>query len=141
MTDLDRFVELKTTKAHLERELRQIKDEIAPVEQRLLEQFAREGVSGKRHAASGRLVSITRQIWARAAGSDKQHVAEAMRTIPELSAFVELGFNTHSVSGYFREQARAYAENGNPVDLDNLVPSPLRGLIQLTEDHQLSVRG
>jgi hypothetical protein len=139
MSPLDRFVRAKTAKTVLERDLRLVKLDIDPLETKLLELFAQEGVSGKRHAASGKLVSITRKIWARA--DDKETAATAMRRLPNLAAFVGLSFNVQSVSSYFRELARTYLdEHGEPAELEQLLPPELHGLIELTEDHTLSVR-
>lgn len=138
---LDQFVERKARKAALERDLRLVKDELAPLEQQLLELFTQEGVSGKRHAASGKLVSITRQIWARAVGGDKEAAADALANIDYLAAFVQRGFNVQSLSAHFREEARNYLERvGEPVALEQLLPTQLHGLIELTQDFTLSVR-
>jgi hypothetical protein len=140
-TVLDRFVTAKARKTDLERELRLIKDELSPLEEQLLELFTQEGVSGKRHAQSGKLVSITRQIWARAANGDKDAAAAALENVPGLAAFVQKGFNVQSLSAHFRELARNHLEEtGEPAPLDQLLPTPLHGLIELTEDHTLSVR-
>jgi hypothetical protein len=141
-TTLDQYVSLTEAKRELERELRMVKEQITPLQEQLLEEFAERGISGERHAASGKLVSITRRIWARARdGSSKHLAAEAMAKDPELSTFVELGWNTNSVSAYFRELATAQKDAGEPVtDLSTLVPVELRDVLELTEDHILSVR-
>lgn len=141
MSLLDRFVRVKTTKSTLERDLRLVKLAIDPLQELLKEEFAEEGVSGKRHAATGKLVSITRQIWARAVDDNRDAAAQKMRDLPDLAAFVSLGFNVQSLSAYFREQARDWLdEHGQPADLEQLLPTQLHGLIELTEDHTLSVR-
>jgi hypothetical protein len=138
---LDLFVELTETKRDLERELRMVKEQLKPLEAALLDEFVEQGVSGQRHAATGKLVSITRKIWARAKDGNKAAAAEAMARDDELSAFVEPGWNTNSVSAYFRELAANAAANGDPVtDLMSLVPVELRDVLELTEDHVLSVR-
>ena len=139
-TALDQFVALKDRKADLERQLRLVKDELAPLEQALLEEFAAEGVSGKRHAGTGKLVSISRRIWARAIEGDKPSACEALREAG-LDEFVAESFNTNSLSAYFRELLREENEAGDPVtDLDELLPEELLGHIELTEDLTLSVR-
>lgn len=139
-TALDQFVALKDRKADLERQLRLVKDELAPLEAALLEEFAAEGVSGKRHAGSGKLVSISRRVWARATGGDKASACAALRAAG-LEEFVAESFNTNSVSAYFREQLKERTDAGEIVDdLDALLPDELRGHIDLTEDAALSVR-
>jgi hypothetical protein len=139
-TSLDRYVELKAEKARIERDLRIVKDELAPLEAALLEEFATEGVSGKRHAGTGKLVSIARRVWARAADGDKDAAADALEAAG-LGDYVQRGFNTNSLSAHFRELVKARQEAGDPVtDLDALLPEPLRGRIELTEDAVLSVR-
>lgn len=139
-TALDRFVDLKARKADLERDLRLVKDELAPLEQQLLDEFAQEGVAGKRHAATGKLVSISRKVWARAAGGDKPAACAALKAAG-LDEFVAESFNTNSVSAYFREQLKERTDAGEIVtDLTELLPQELRGHIDLTEDAVLSVR-
>lgn len=139
-TALDQFVALKDRKADLERQLRLVKDELAPLEQALLEEFAAEGVSGKRHAGTGKLVSISRKVWARAHGGDKGAAADALEAAG-LGDYVQRGFNTNSLSAYFREQLRERTDTGEIVsDLTDLLPAQLRGHIDLTEDAALSVR-
>lgn len=138
-TTLDQFVALTERKRDLERQLRFIRDELAPLEAQLLDEFSAEGVRGKRHDASGKLVSITRQIWARAHDGEKDMAADALEAAG-LGDYVQRGFNTNSLSAYFRELAKQHAEAGNPVDLEQLLPEALRGAIDLTEDHKLSVR-
>lgn len=137
---LDQFVAATERKRKLEADLRVVKDEITPLTEQLLEQFAEEGVSGKRHAATGRLVSITRKVWARAAGGDKTAASAALKKAG-LGDYVEESFNTNSLSAYFREQVKARESEGQPVtDLTELLDPALRGAIELTEDHTLSVR-
>ena len=137
-TALDQFVALKDRKADLERQLRLVKDELAPLEQALLEEFAAEGVSGKRHAGTGKLVSISRRVWARAAGGDKPAACAALKAAG-LDEFVAESFNTNSVSAYFREQLKERTDAGEIVtDLTELLPQELRGHIDLTEDAVLS---
>lgn len=138
-TTLDQFVDLKARKADLERELRAVKEDLAPLEAALLEEFAAEGVAGKRHASSGKLVSISRKVWARAAGGDKDAAADAL-VDAGLGDYVQRGFNTNSLSAYFREQLREKTEQGEHVALEDLLPEPLRGRVELTEDQALSVR-
>lgn len=138
-TTLDRFVQVKARKAELERELRIVKDELAPLEEQLLEEFAAEGVAGKRHAQSGKLVSISRRVWARAAGGDKAAACQALRAAG-LDEFVAESFNTNSLSALYRERLRERTEAGEHVALDDLLEPELRGHIELTEDQTLSVR-
>ena len=140
ITALDQFVALKDRKADLERQLRLVKDELAPLEQALLEEFAAEGVSGKRHAGTGKLVSITRKVWARATGGDKPAACEALRAAG-LDEHVGESFNTNSLSALFRERLREREDAGEIVtDVAELLPPELRGHIDLTTDETLSVR-
>lgn len=139
-TLLDRYVELAEQKTLLEARLRTVKDSMAATSAELLDQFANEGVTSKRHAATGRLVHVTRRIWARAAGGNKPAACEALLAAG-LGDFVEPSFNTNSLSSYFREQAKQRQEAGQPVtDITDLLPDSLKTAIELTEDHQISVR-
>jgi hypothetical protein len=138
-TVLDEFVALTARKRNLERELRQLKDQIAPLEDQLLEQFNAEGVRGKR-TSTGAMVSIRRVIWARPAHGDKHAACDALRAAG-MGDYVADNFNVSTLSAFFRERAREQADQGIPTTLTDLMPPELVGAIDLTEDHQLSVTG
>lgn len=140
-TTLDRFIATNARKAELEQDLTLVKAELETLQRTLLDEFADEGVKSKRDAKTGKLVYIARQIWARAAG-DRVATAEALKQHGgELGEFARLDFNVNSLSSYFREQARARADDHDPVtDLSALVPEDLRDFIALTDDHALGVR-
>lgn len=139
-TTLGQVVELTEVKRQLDVALKTVKDKIAPRHEELLEAFADEGVTSKRHAESGKLVYVNRRIWARAATDDKAPACEALRAAG-LAEFVQEGFNTTSLSAYFNEQAKNAEADGTPVtDLEELLPESLRGAIALTEDHKIGVR-
>lgn len=139
-TALDEFVELTMRKRDLERQLRAVKEQIEPLAAQLLDEFSSEGVSGKRHEGTGRMVSISRKVWARAADGDKPAACEALKDAG-LGDYVQEGFNTNSLSAYFREQWDQYvAQHGTGTDPAVVLPQPLRGRIELTCDTTLTVR-
>jgi hypothetical protein len=131
-TTRQQFVALTVFKRDLEGQLRRIKSEIASREQAILEQLADAGEDG--YKLGGRTVYITRKVWARAASS-KPDACQALKAAG-LGDYVEEGFNTNSLSAYFREQREAQPL----VALDSLLPEQLRDHIALTEDHQLGLR-
>lgn len=141
MSRLDEFVDLADQKAALERQLRGVKEQLDILETELLDEFAQEGVSSKRHAASGKLVHITRRIWARPATAKADAARALQQHGGELAEFAELGFNVQSLSSYFSEQAKRRADEHDPVtDLTDLLPGDLQGFIELSDTHQLRVR-
>lgn len=136
----DQFVALKMFKAQLDQAAKRVKEAIDPRERLLLDEFIAEGARSKRHAASGKLTYISRRIWARARGGDKAAACIALRDAG-LGDYVEEGFNTNSLSAYFRELAKSLEDDTDmPPALDALLPAALRGVIDLTEDFQLGLR-
>jgi hypothetical protein len=134
---LDRFAELTQRKRELDRELKQVKDEMAPLEQELLQRFAENGWQKVSHKGTGYTFYVRQQIWARAADGDKAAACEALRAAG-LGDFVAESFNYQSLSAYFRELADQRAFQGEPLtDLEVLLPEELRGSIQLTTDFSL----
>jgi hypothetical protein len=138
---LANFIAAKERKKELERHLADCIVETERLQRILLDEFAAEGVSSKRDVHTGKLVYLSRQVWARAA-VDRAETAEALsRHDGALAAFAKLDFNVQSLSAYFREELRNRAENHDPVlDLSLLVPEDLRPYIALTDDHKLSVK-
>lgn len=130
------IVGLTEIKREVERALRTVKESLAPRHEQMLDTFAQRGETSARHAASGQLVYVSRQLWARAAGGDKPAACSALKEAG-LGDFVEEGFNVHSLSAYFRE----LRERDGAIDVDSLLPAQLRGAIELTEDHKIGVRG
>jgi hypothetical protein len=141
-TTLGRIIDLTDRKRQLDSELRKIKAELEPLHAQMLNEFATRGETSARHAATGKLVYINRRTWARASDGDKAAAYDALVAAGgDLAAFAERGFNTHSLSAYFREQLKIREAEGHPVtDLNELVPDGLRGVIELTEDHTIGVR-
>lgn len=140
-TVLGQVVELTALKRELDVSLKAVKDALSPRHEELLDAFAQEGVSSKRHAETGKLVYINRRVWARPAeGEDKDSTADAL-VAAGLGEYVERGWNTTSLSAYFNEQVKAREADHQPVtDLDEMLPQELRGVIALTEDHKIGVR-
>lgn len=132
------FARLTQRKRDLEHELNQIKDELKPLEEQILDELAANGWQNITHADSGYTFYIRRQIWARAAdGEDRTAACRALKQAG-LGDFVGETFNTHSLSAHFRELAEERVAQGDPVtDVDVLLPEELRGVIQLTTDHSL----
>jgi hypothetical protein len=138
-TTLGQVIELTELKRTLDQELKNVKEALKVPAEKLLTEFADEGVSSKRHADSGKLAYINRQIWARAV-ADKELACDQLRKAG-LGDYVAESFNTHSLSAYFREQIKAAEAEGNAVtDLGDFLPDELRGSIELTEDHVIGVR-
>ncbi len=108
----------------------------------LLEEFAEEGVSSKRHSKSGRLAHINTRVFAKAL-AEKSEVAIVMRDVDEMSDFVEFGFNLQTVSSWFSERKKGLEEAGTPVTEDALralIPEQLRGLLDVTLSPVISTR-
>jgi hypothetical protein len=139
-TTLGQVIELTELKRTLDQELKNVKAEIGPREEALLGEFADLGVTSMRHEQTGKLAYVRRQIWARPAVEDRAEACDALRQAG-LGDYVAESFNVQSLSAYFREQVKEREGNGEAVtSLDELLQDGLRGVIELTEDHQIGVR-
>lgn len=140
-TVLGQVVELTELKRTLDSALKATKDKLDPRHEQLLEEFAGEGVSSKRHAETGKLVYVNRRVWARPADGHTKDTTADLLEAAGLGDYVERGWNTTSLSAYFNEQVKTREADGQPVtNLDQLLPDQLRGAIALTEDHKIGVR-
>lgn len=155
VNELDEFVRLTIRKQLIEAAKRKTTGRLAELEAQILEDFATNGESGRRHAATGTLVSTARRIWARVAregdeatDAERERAADAL-IAADLGDYVQRGFNVNSLSAYFRELAQAHDEaqrelpedQRTPLDVDQLLPEQLRGAIELTDQPTLSVIG
>lgn len=140
-TTLDQFVALTHLKRELDAALADVKKALAPRAAEMVADLQAAGTDGVRHSASGAMVSIGRKIWARATTS-KPDACAALKAAG-LGDYVEEGFNTNSLSAYFREtyktEAAARREAGNlaPITMDDLLPASLADHVALTEDFTL----
>lgn len=136
---VQRFIAAKDTKKLIESQLDDIKAELATLEEQITAALAAAGLDGIKDAATGRKITVTRRVWARAA-HDKEAACAALQAAG-LGDFVAPSFNTHSLSAYFREQLKQRNAAGDPVtDVADLLPAELADAISLTEDTTLSVR-
>jgi len=149
-TTLARYIELTARKRDLEKQLRDIKQEIGDDTQglmaRVLAEFAEQGVRQVKHDATGATAYIDRRIWARVhrdgdeATPEEKARAAGMLRAAGMGEFVEPTVAVQRLSAHFRELARERAAAGEPVDVDELLPAELHGAIDLTEDHRVNVR-
>jgi hypothetical protein len=147
-TTLDRFVALDVLKKGAETIVnatkKQTGDRDDGVMAMLMEEFSARGVSSERHAASGRLAHINSRVFPRVAeGYARDYVAQRMRDVDEMAAFVELGFNLNSIRSFFTERIKALEEQRVPITEDalaRLIPDELRGLLELVPMPVISVR-
>lgn len=152
LTSLDRFVELTTLKRQIDAAKRRLSEQLAVAQTELLEELVERGESKVGHAASGKTAYINRRIWARVARADKdatpeEHEASAAGLrAAGLAEFQGVKVNVQGLSAYFSELVKREAEkrrtagDPRPVELDELLPEPLRGLIDLTEDTVLGLK-
>jgi len=122
-----RFVALEKRKRDLDRELREVKGELATLEVDLLDWFERNGV--KNMGVQGMLVYVHQQLWAAPADGDYERACLALRAAG-LDDFVREQFNIHQVSAWVRERAKAGEE----------LPPSFTGNIDVREQFTLRAR-
>lgn len=127
---LARFAELHKTRKSLESALTDIKNDIAALEQDLMHEVFEQGVPSIK--INDATIYLHTQLWASPAeGITKQQAALALQQDERTAPFVELGFNAHSISKFYRELAQ------QALSIDE-IPRPAE--IALTEKHSLRVR-
>mgnify|MGYP007083452642 FL=1 len=151
---LDEFVRTTDRKKRIEAEKKRLNERLETLTELLLQDFAEEGITGAKHAATGKTVSRSQRVWAKVAREgreatpeEKARAADALRAAG-LGAYLEETFNVNSLSGHFSEQVKewladqaALPENERrPLDIDSFLPDPLKGAIELTNKPTLSVR-
>ena len=124
---LDRFIELETERRILEARLKDIKEEIAPLHEAVLEHFSQTGTEKIRRG--GLTLYIHRQLWARAIDGDYERGCAALRAAG-LEDLIKEQFNVHTLSAWLREQERM----GEPI------PESFKGAIQTEETFQVRTR-
>lgn len=155
--ELDELVRLTIRKRALEAELNRVKQRIGNEDEGLtaavLADWMARGSAGEKHAATGRTCFINHQIWARVptqrGATDEEKAAAKARANAALREaglgdFIDEGFNTSSLSGFFREEIKRARARGEVIaDVGAWLAAhypKLVGAIALTDDHVISVR-
>lgn len=134
---LDEFVDLMRQKREIEAALRKVKTKISGVQPGLLDWFAETGLQKIGHEGTGATVYIRRQVRVKNMGEDRAAACAALKTAG-LGDYVAESFNLNSLSAYFREQVTELNDKGDPVTDPNVVlPDPLRGVIELVDEHDV----
>lgn len=157
LNELDEFVRLKAHKALIAAAAKKTDGRLAALEAMLIEDFAASGEAGRKHAASGKTVSISRRIWARIkkADPDRKEILPAERQAAcdalqaaGLGDFVRDDFSVQSLSAHFGELAKQHTEEQlavppeqrTPLNVAALLPEACVGVIDLNDKPTLSVR-
>lgn len=149
---VDQFVSLTVLKRDLDEVKRKLAAELSDREAELLEDMVDNGQRRIGHTATNKTVYINRKVWARVVKAGKvttpeEHAvtAAALREAG-LSDYQGVKVATAELSAYFREllkqeSARREASGEQrPVELQELLPAPVRGFIDLTEDTVLGLK-
>lgn len=151
---LDELIRVTLRKRRLEAAVRQCNARISDLDQVVVEQIAEQGATSLKHAATGATARIDTKVWAKVCKSaekvsddEKAAAAEGLKAAG-LGDFVKPGFNTNTVSAYFREQIKAHrAEQAalpeherRPLPVSAFLPPELVGLIELEDTPTISVR-
>jgi hypothetical protein len=124
---LEEFLTLTDQVDTIDTALAHLKKRRAGVEERLRTEFTQVGVSQLK-ATDGRVVYLSRTLWARAKDGDKLAVTRALRSIGAADLVTET-FNTNSLSAYVREFDKD----------DREIPAVLADVITVAETFQLKV--
>ncbi len=143
MQQLKTFVSLENQKRDLDAELKQVKQDLDELEERLIPQFVEDGV--QRMTVDGRTVSIVQDVYA-SPTICREDVVEALKE-SELGQYVGENYNTNSLTAYVREVKREVelrAKEGNRIytedDVRAALPEPLGRTVKVSFVHKLSSR-
>jgi hypothetical protein len=128
---VNRLVELQARKNELSGELRRVNDEMARVQEQVIDAFVEAGVQSLK-TKSGQTVFLHTQVWANAREGDYDRACDAL-VVAGYEDFVERRFNTNKVSALVRELRQERGEEG--------VPLPVRDALQIREVVSARVRG
>lgn len=151
---VDELARLTLRKRKIETALRHTNGRIAEVDQLVVEELLERGESATKHAATGATLRLARQVWAKVVRADEKPTDEEKAAAAEgliaagLGDYVKPGFNTNSVSAYFREQIKTYDADQRdlpehervPRTAESFLPPELVGLIELDDTPTISVR-
>lgn len=161
----DEFARLSLRKRRLEEEVRRTTARLDAIEPLLIEQWLTDGQTGTTHAATGVKLRLDRRMFARVKvdtdGMDREvaicvraeakaKVAEVLLQIDELADLSRHDFNLNSLTGRFRPLMKEYdaaqrelpEHERTPLDVQTLLPDPLRDLIVLdTSPRVLMTKG
>lgn len=97
----DQIDELEQKRSAIEHQIKELKKQIQPYEEQLLQMFAENGVNNiKIH---GKTIYIHRQLWARPVDGDYERACKILREIG-LDEYVKETVNVNNISAYVREQ-------------------------------------
>ena len=111
----------------LEAQLKTHKEELAKREERLLENFSRDGIQNMK-TASGQTVYLNREVFARLVGDTKKAHTALRRA--SLGDFIKATVNAQTLRAYVREKEESEEE----------IPKGLRPYIDIAEIYRLRVR-
>lgn len=128
MRQVERYAQLKDAKRALESEIEKIKKELGPLEQKLLDSFAEQGVQNIK-TESGFTVYLSGKWWARPTDGDYERACTALREAG-LEGMVHETVNIQTLSAYVRELKKE----------DKELPFQFDGAIAVTETFNVLVR-
>lgn len=150
---VDELARTTLRKRVLESEIRRANKRIEDLKTYVVEDLTEQGVSSVKHAATGATLRITRKVWAKVCRSgekvsDEEKAAAARGLVDAgLGDYVQPGFNTNTISAHFRELIKEHdaiqqslpEDRRRPMAASDFLPPELLGLIELTDDPDISV--
>lgn len=125
---LDRFIELESERKYLEARLKEVKEEIAPLHERVLNYFEESGTEKIRRG--GMTLYLHSQLWARPIDGDYERGCEALRAAG-MEDLIQTRFNIHTLSAVLRERER----------MGEAFPPEFEGVIETERTFQVRTRG
>lgn len=144
---VDELARRTITKRRIETALRKLNGRIAELDGQVADELIDRGESKVGHAGTGATLRLDSKIWAKVvrAGEkptdDEKDAAAHGLIAAGLAEFVKQGFNTNTVSAYFREQIKTYRAEQQalpedqrvPRDVQSFLPAELEGLMVLDD--------
>lgn len=124
---LRQFVQWEKERDDLESRLKTVKESISQIEDNLLKEFEKDGIS--KATVDGLTIYIQRKLWASAKDGNYEATCAALRECG-MAQYVQERFNTNSISAYVREAEK------NGIE----VPKALQDTLTVSEKFSLNTR-
>lgn len=150
---VDELARLTLRKRKLEHAVRRENQRIEQLTEQVVEELLEAGHRSVKHDATGATLALDQKIWAKVVREgekptdDEKDAAARGLIAAGLGVFVKQGFNTNTVSAYFRELVKEHNEaqqqlpehERQPRPVESFLPAELEGLIELEDTPTIRV--
>ena len=135
---IKQFNTLYRRKMGLQADLDRLKTELAELDEKIQEEFLRDGVD--KITINGHTTYTSSTIWAKYGKGNKALVIDALERTPDAKDLVGKSFNSQRLSAYVRERVKEWEEQPDDQRDEHPLPKTLRDIVEWTEKTTVKVR-